>query len=119
MILLGAEYQFQLEEKAKRDFELIPIALYATVFPIFIGLLLRVPKMILEKKQNKQWAFDWVKFTAVALPCVYILTISLLPYFSFAADSMHVPLILMIASPTIQTIAGIVLGYTFLDSLHK
>lgn len=95
----------------------MPIVLFAAIFPIIIGLLLRLPKLIFELKENKQWSFDWGKFIAIALPCVFIILMSLLPFIPLGIGTIKIPSIIMLNAPTLQMIAGIVLGYTILDSL--
>lgn len=117
IIYLGTKYQIRLEEEAKKNFELFPVVLFATIFPVVIGLLLRLPKFMIEIKQNKRLLFDWVKFIAIALPTLYILAMSILPYSTLGED-IKIPEIVITGSPTIQTIAGVVFGYILLDSLR-
>lgn len=113
IIYWGMKYQSQLEETAKREFELFPVILFAAIFPIVIGLLLRLPKLIIEIKENKEWTFDWVRFVAIALPSLFIITMSIFPYLYPITE------IILIGGPTITTIAGIVFGYVLLDSVKK
>jgi|SRR5699024_3730819 len=113
IIYWGMKYQSQLEETAKREFELFPVIIFAAIFPVVIGLLLRFPKLIIEIRENKQWTFDWVRFVAIALPSLFIITMSILPY------SYPITEIILIGGPTITTIAGIVFGYVLLDSVKK
>lgn len=113
---MGVRYQLHIEEQAQMNFELLPILIYTAIFPIVIGLLLRVPRLVIEIKENRRWTFDWIGFAAIAVPCLYILTMSILPYF------VHMPIpkiILVGGSPMITTVAGIVFGYVLLDSLKK
>ncbi|SET93966.1 hypothetical protein SAMN05421676_11192 [Salinibacillus kushneri] len=65
---LGVKYQIRLEEKADITFDLMSVLLFSAVFPIFIGMSLRLPKLIVEIKENKQWKFDWIKIVAVGVP---------------------------------------------------
>ncbi|WP_245804788.1 hypothetical protein [Halobacillus hunanensis] len=101
------------------EFELFPVIMFAAIFPIVIGLFLRLPKLIIEIKENKQWTFDWVRFIAIALPSLYIITMSILPYSPLGQGSISIPEIILIGSPTVTTIAGIVFGYVLLDSFKK
>lgn len=87
--------------------------------PIGIGALLKLPNLIIENKQDKQWTFDWIKFIAIILPYLYIISVSILPFVPLGEGISAVPDIIRSGSPTIQTIAGVVLGYTLLDSLKK
>ncbi|WP_443259503.1 hypothetical protein [Virgibacillus sp. L01] len=119
IIYWGMKYQVQLNEEAKMKFELFPVVRFATLFPIVIGLLLRLPKLIIEIYNKKQWTFDWVKFIAIGLPCFYVLTMSLLPYSPLGQGSIPIPDIIITGSPTVTTVAGIVFGFVLLDSLKK
>lgn len=100
------------------NFEIMPIVLYGIIFPIVIGLLLRLPKLFIEIRQNKPWRFDWIKFVAIAIPTLYVIAMSIFPYTPVAAI-INTPLIIMEGTPTIQIIVGIVLGYTLLDCLKE
>lgn len=113
------KYQVQLEEEAKMKFELFPVVRFATLFPIVIGLLLRLPKLIIEIYNKKKWTFDWVKFIVIGLPCLYVITMSILPYSPLGEGSIPIPDIIIMGSPTVTTIAGIVFGFVLLDSLKK
>jgi hypothetical protein len=101
------------------NFELFPVVLFATVFPIVIGLLLRLPRLIIEIKENRKWTFDWIKLIAVGLPTLTILSMSIIPFSSLGESFIKIPEIIMVGSPTIQIIAGVVFGYILLDSLKK
>jgi len=109
----------QLENEASKNFELMPVVLFTTLFPIVIGLFLRLPKLIIEIKQKKQWRFDWIKFIAIGLPTFLVISLFILPFTSLGEGIIIVPEILWIASPTFQIIAGIVFGYILLDCLKK
>ncbi|WP_245976855.1 hypothetical protein [Oceanobacillus arenosus] len=112
---MGTKYQIRVEEEARNNYEIIPIFLFGTIFPIVIGLFLRLPKLIIEIKQNKQWTFDWIKFIAIALPTLYIISMSILPL----GGSIKIPEYMINGNPTILIIAGTVFGFTLLDSLKK
>ncbi|GAQ17680.1 membrane protein [Oceanobacillus picturae] len=99
-------------------FEVMPVVLYGIIFPFVIGLLLRLPKLLIEMRQNKHWTFDWIKFIAIAIPTLCVIAMAILPY-TAAAEFIKIPLIMMEGTPIIQTITGIVLGYTLLDCLKK
>lgn len=58
IIYLGAKYQMWLQLEASKNFELSSLYLYSTIFPIVIGMMLRLPKLLTEIRQNSQWTFD-------------------------------------------------------------
>ncbi|WP_052158958.1 hypothetical protein [Halobacillus sp. BBL2006] len=119
LIHFGMKYQVQLQEEAQTNFNLFPVVVFDSLFPILIGLLLRLPKLIIEIRAKKLWTFDWIKFTSIAIPALYITTMSILPYSPLANRYIAIPKIILIGSPTITTIAGIVFGYILLDSIKK
>lgn len=119
IIYWGMKYQSRLEEIAKNEFELLPVIMFSAIFPIVIGLLLRLPKLIIEIKENKQWTFDWIRFIAIAIPSLYIIIMSILPYSPLSKGSIPIPDIILIGGSTVTTVAGIVFGYVLLDSLKK
>ncbi|MEN2766298.1 hypothetical protein [Ornithinibacillus xuwenensis] len=75
--------------------------------------------MIIEIIEKNPWTFDWIKFAVVGLPSFYIVIMSILPYTPLGQEGMLIPEIILIGSPTITTIAGIIFGYVVLDVLKK
>ncbi|MGP4108844.1 hypothetical protein [Virgibacillus sp. L01] len=94
----------------------MPVLLFATIYPIVIGLFLRLPKLIIEIKEKKQWTFDWVKVVAIGIPALYIAS---LPILSTTGINFVFSIDLMLMGTKLITIAGIVFGYVLLDSLKK
>lgn len=119
ILYLGAKYQLHLQHKAIVTFEITPVILFATIFSFTIGVLLRLPKLISQIKQNKQWTFDWIKFSAIGLPSLCILFIYVFILYLPESILPFIPQAIFLQSPTIQMIAGVVLGYILLDSIKK
>lgn len=119
-VYFGARYQFLLKQEVKNTFNLYPFVLFSTFFPVVIGILLRLPELINDIKQHKQWTFDWVKFSAIALPAFCILLMYLLMYSPVGESILpFVPKLVLLGDSTIQLIAGVVFGFTLLDSVKK
>ncbi|MEC5423499.1 hypothetical protein QGM71_08315 [Virgibacillus sp. C22-A2] len=118
-IYFGLKYQIHIEEKAKMEFQLLPVVRFAIIFPVLIGLVLRLPKLIMEIKEKRLWTFDWVRFVAIALPSLIIILMAYLPFTSFGGNLVPLSQIMLIGGPTITTVAGIVFGYVLLDCLKK
>jgi hypothetical protein len=112
------KYRLHLAEISSMEFNIVPITIFVAVFPVVIGLLLRLPKLIMEIKERKQWTFDWIKFVVVGLPSLYIVVMSIIPY-TMGEGKIRIPEIILIGGPTMTTIAGIIFGYVLLDSLKK
>lgn len=120
IIYLGAKYQFQLKQDYMKNFEVLSFVLFSSIFPIGIGILLRLPKFIIEMKENRQWTFDWAKFLGIGLPSFGVLFMCVF-LFTPAGKNIppYVPEIMYSGNSTIQTIAGVVFGFILLDSVKK
>jgi hypothetical protein len=119
IIYWGIQYQNKLRIEGTMDFHLLPSILFLATFPVVIGILLRLPKLIIEIIEKNPWTFDWIKFVVVGLPSLYIVVMSILPYTPLGREGMLIPEIILVGSPTITTIAGIIFGYVILDVLKK
>ncbi len=113
LIYWGMKIKFHLEDTAAMEFKYYPVIIFAIVFPFIIGLLLRLPKLIIEIRENRPWAFDWQKFIAIALPALFIVLIFISTYTGMVTFVNFI----LIDGALFITIAGIVLGYSLLDCL--
>ena len=116
---LGINLKVRLVEDIEiTTFNIIPIIIFDTIFPIFIGFFLRLPKLIIEIKEKKQWSFDWIKFAAIGIPTLYIAIIPILVIY-FGSEFIFARRLYMIGDTSFGSTAGIVFGYVLLDSLKK
>lgn len=74
------KYQIQLEEKASITFTMSSVLIFVTIYPMVIGMFLRLPKLIMEIKEKRQWTFDWIKFVSIGIPALFITTLPILSY---------------------------------------
>ena len=122
IVYLGLQLQQILDDRTQMTFNPIPFWIYVTIFPVIIGLLLRTPKFMLERKERKISGFDWSKFLAIGIPAILVLVLSILPFLpinvEFPAFYSQISLTLF-SSTTAQTIAGLVFGYILLDSFKN
>ncbi|ASV67539.1 hypothetical protein CKF48_09505 [Cytobacillus kochii] len=116
---LGVKYQVRLHEELRNSFNLLPFLIFATIFPIAIGLLLRLPKLIIEIKEKKQWSFDWIKVAAIGIPSLYIAMIPILSLSTSFENLLFAKELIFLGDTTLTTTAGIVSGYVLFDSLKK
>lgn len=112
---LAMKWRVHIVGLASLNFEFFPVVLFSTIFPIVMGLLLRLPQLIIEVKENRKWTFDWAKFTAIGLPTLLILVVYGISYLGI----MPVIDFILISEPILTTVAGIIFGYILLDSLKK
>jgi len=97
----------------KEELLFLPLMIFTVVFPIILGMLLRLPKLILEWKQYNKWSYDWMKFFVVALPNLFVLIIFVLSYFK-VFTVMHV---FIVGEYILPTVVGLVFGYALLDCI--
>ena len=121
VVYMGLQLQHLLGERAAAAFNPAPLWIYVAIFPVVIGLLLRTPKFLLERKESRIGGFDWGKFLAIGVPAFLVLVLSVLPLMPVSnpifSDELYVQLdLILYSSTTAQTIAGLVFGYTLLDS---
>ncbi|MDN7240682.1 hypothetical protein QWY14_02720 [Planococcus sp. N028] len=116
VLYVGMLLQVQIVEWSHSTFYLFPLQVYIALFPVIIGLLIRTPKYILEMKNRQPMVFDWIIFSAIGLPALYIVLMTFLPFSPLGAGWLSVPRILLLGGTTVPTIAGLVFGYIVLDS---
>lgn len=116
---LGYRYQVHLKKEAGMTFKNFPVMVFTFVFPIIKGMLLRLPKLIIEIKVKQPWTFDWVKVLAVGLPALYITFLPILAYTFPSMNLLFAHEILFENTVMIITTTGIIFGYTLIDSLKK
>ena len=91
----------------------MPIVIFDIIFPIIIGLLVHLPKFIMDVKENITFTFDWVKFSVFAIPTLFVL----ITFFLSFSGYIIAPHFIIIGSVRLVTICGFILGYFILDSL--
>lgn len=115
---VGMDYQVSLREKSAINFNLKPFIIFASIFPVFIGMLLRLPKLIIEIKDKKRWSFDWIKIIAVGIPSLYIAMIPLL-VIAYGTNLLFSKAFMLLGDFTFTSIAAVIFGYVLLDSLKS
>lgn len=119
IIYVGTLIQGNIAEAARATYEVLPSLLFLAIFPVIVGLLLRLPKFLLERKERRSAGFDWFKFLAVGLPSLFFVLMTFLPYTSIGVPIPAYMLSSEYSFTIIATIAGIVFGYVLLDCFHK
>lgn len=112
---VGMKWRIQIEEKASLEINVFPVILFAVIFSVVMGLLFRLPKLIIEIRSNKKWIFDLPKFLAISLPSLLILILFVVPYLGLIPPLNF----FIISGPTLPTMVGVVFGYSILDCLKR
>ncbi|WP_342598020.1 hypothetical protein MHB48_10360 [Psychrobacillus sp. FSL H8-0483] len=116
---LGSQYYMRLKAIAESTFDYKGTLIFYFVFPILMGMLLKLPGLVKDIKQQKKWTFDWVKLLAIGTPTLYIATIPIWTYKSFGEHFLFADYFRITIFTPFITVAGIVLGYCLLDVLKK
>lgn len=121
---LGNQYYLNLKYIAQEQFDDKLLFVYSTAFPIIIGMLLKLPLLVKDIKQQKQWTFDWPKFIAIGIPTFSIVSSPAWIYIIWTYTSLGDYSILMnvlnvVTYTPFATVAGVVFGYCLLDVLKR
>jgi len=108
----------RLRERSAIVFDIKPYIIFASIFSIFMGMLLRLPKLILEIKDKRKWSIDWVKVLVIGIPSIYIAMIPLLAIV-YGKNLLFFNEIMLLGDFTFTSIAGVIFGYVLLDSLKS
>lgn len=114
----GMDYQMRLREKSAIIFDIKPYISFASFFSIVIGMLLRLPKLLLEIRDKQRWSFDWMKIIVIGIPSLYI---AMIPLFAivYGMNLWFSNVVMLLGDITFTTIAGVIFGYVLLDSLKS
>lgn len=119
ILYLGFRIQIHLKEIAASTYRPIPLWIFLTLFPVFVGMLLRLPRLIQEIREKKHRTVNWAKLLGIGLPTFYIIITQLLLSTSFGQYIPFSSEIWGLMGSNISAIIGLVFGYVLLDSFKK
>lgn len=107
---MGMGYQVELRKQYAITFNVKPYIIYVTIFPICMGVLLRLPKLIVEIKDKKKWSLDWMKLLIIGIPALYI---AMIPFLGivFGKKLLFTEAFMLLGDMTLISIAGVIFGY--------
>lgn len=115
-------YEQLLKHWVAENYKPLPYQAYISVYPIVIGFLIGLPKLICNIFKKGIWHFDLIKFIAVGLPTLLITTIPIVCFSPFLNHSPITKLYTLFYQSFLlgpRTIAGIVFGYLMCLVLYK
>jgi len=116
ILLLGLEYQRHLSLIKDKTLNSFPLRVYLVTFPIILGSILAVPKLITSFVQKGRWVVDWLKIIVIGIPTLFLSTV---PLTYFTQIGGFFPFILQVADRELYTISGLIFGYTLVESIYK
>ncbi len=118
LLWLGSELQAILRNYQATYYKSIPYITFTVFFPILVGMFLRLPKYLKEKKSNENFSINWAKLLFLSLPLLFI-TLSPLYFVLGIPIVTFTWTILFSSSLTITTMSGIIFGYVLVESLRE
>ncbi|MDF2700927.1 MAG: hypothetical protein K0Q49_2491 [Haloplasmataceae bacterium] len=117
LLYLGTEIQLRLIDYQAQYFNAVPLITFNVFFPIFMGIIIRLPQLLSEKIHKKQLQVDWVKLSVIGIPS---LCVALSPFLILLNTPLFIRLfvIQLISSDfSLTSLAGFISVYLILDSL--
>ncbi|EEG77100.1 hypothetical protein [Dethiobacter alkaliphilus] len=119
IFIQGESYGSALRQRAIAEFNMLPVMVYISLFPIFMGLLIAVPYFIHEMRKKGKWKFDWIKFIAIGIPSLYLTLFY--PFYYVVPFSHYIYPIRfgLLNSQILFSLGGLVFGYLVLTSFYR
>ena len=120
----GERYEDYLRFIASTNNNRGPYMIFYAVFPIVIGLIIFLPKFIMELRKTGKWQVDWIKFIAVGIPALYFAIFPVIWLISSQTQGSNLPLLNALYPPPLSRylpnkLSGVVFGYILLSVLYK
>lgn len=119
VLYFGVQIHDLVVERSQATFNIFPVYLFIVLFPVFLGLLLGMPKFILQWRRDTPWKFDWVVFIAVCLPALFLILMTVLPFSPLGEGWLPMLQFLYQGGTAVPTFAGIVFGYALMSCFRK
>jgi hypothetical protein len=119
VLFVGSEIQIRLRVYQERYYNLEPFVIFITLFPILVGMVIRLPQLVADIIKKTPWSIDWVKLTVIGLPSLYITLAPLVWIMNIPIYHGFVVERIFRSDFSITTIAGLIFGYVLLDSLKE
>lgn len=119
LLVIGMGWERHLKLLTGRTYSPYPHLVFLAIFPIVIGIILAIPKIIRKAKEQGNWHFDWVMFIAIGTPTLYV---AISPALYFSPIGIYLPRIGTVTftySATPQIICGVIFGYLILSVFDK
>jgi len=113
----GTMFHLNLKASMRYDANHIPYLLYVILFPIVVGMLLRLPKTIHVLRGNQRKSYDWIKLLAINIPIILFIFIPIINSTSEILPYFLIQPLMIVDNILLMTIAGIVFGYVILDCI--
>lgn len=119
VLYFGAEIASRLRMYQETYFRPVPFIVFSVFFSIFVGIIIRIPRLMSDIKNKKRLRVDWFVLTTIGIPSLYIAISPLLLFFKVPLIIQTFTINIISSGFTITTIAGVIFGYIILDCLEE
>lgn len=120
LLYFGSQTNQYLRVLVGRTFRPIPLVVFLSIYPIFIGIFLALPDFISKAKGQGRWTVDWIKLITIGTVSLFI-ALSPIIYWLSAIGHYAPPQFVLWLGQFNQavTISGVVFGYLVLSISQK
>ncbi|MFY0779276.1 hypothetical protein AB1K18_03025 [Peribacillus simplex] len=123
VLFIGLKYQQHLFTVSRETYEIKGYLLFGSSFPIFLGMVLAIPRILQSFSKKGHWKVNWLRLIILGLPFLYL---SIIPILYFTGLFKGLPLSKFVfgyfgenESTTLNAIIGVIAGYIIVTSLYK
>ncbi|MFJ8071317.1 hypothetical protein ACIQZD_20565 [Peribacillus sp. NPDC096447] len=123
VLFIGLKYQQHLFTVSRETFEIKGYLLYESSLPIFLGMILAIPRLLQNLSKKGHLKMNWLRLVILGLPFLYL---SIIPILYFSGALIDWPLSRFVfgyyganGSTTLNSITGVVAGYIIVTSFYK
>lgn len=120
LVFYYGKFQQELQVLVGRDFNILPTMVFCSMYSIFIGMYISLPKFVSTLMKTGKIRFDWPRLLIIGIPTLLISTSGILYYYLTGDINLLVQWIYVKFNGTVgSTFIGVACGYTLLSSVDK
>ncbi|SDO49509.1 hypothetical protein [Alkalicoccus daliensis] len=116
ILLGGGQLYFYFENIARTSGDILPRTLFVILFPLFIGILLRIPRLLQEKRADRRWKVQWAKILFIVIPAAYVPAALLFAFLPFEFTLPFTFSFIRLFETNIPSLISLICGYTLAGS---
>jgi len=113
VFIFGLKYQQYLQLEAQKTYQLQASIVFSVLFPMFIGVLLGLIRLLDLMRNPGEWKINWIKLCIFGIPTLYVSLVPLLYWSSLPISYYDLSLgyLLITSGTTPHTICGLIFGF--------
>ncbi|WP_336782051.1 hypothetical protein [Paenibacillus illinoisensis] len=113
VFIFGLKYQQYLQLEARKTYQLQASIVFSVLFPMFIGVLLGLIRLLDLMRKPGEWKINWIKLCIFGIPTLYVSLVPLLYWSSLPISYYDLTLgyLFITSGTTPHTICGLIFGF--------